>query len=393
MSNNLGLVQICKEQRRFDQRRTDGLQKLRQTQHKWRQCQRQCQRRRSQLSKVNADGEVHPHAGKVHSNQPEMMAQVGLNTLEEEKSEHSDMPSSTESLASTSSAESEGEEPRLPTLVLQKALLRRNSLKRTTLMTADNTSAKDVISSDVNLAELFDAGEEETDEDKKNKQLASLNGDYMASKLISRTVVPPPFNRTEERPATSTEAATEPSDASHVKEQFMAMIRLHSEEWRTEFPVEVLNQLTAAFESWHEEEGLRTTSLRGLNHVLRYLLGWPPKVLQHVLEEPPPERLCFQNLRDFLETAVVLKLDSHDEEALEEAEIEEPEVLWSEWDLNLVKESFRKYSSSSSNTMPVVNLFKAVEALGFRELQMNTYGRQRWIGLITKEILALKDSA
>ena len=31
-------------------------------------------------------------------------------------------------------------------------------------------------------------------------------------------------------------------------------------------PLEVLNQLTAAFESWHEEEGLRTTSLRGLNH-------------------------------------------------------------------------------------------------------------------------------
>lgn len=146
--------------------------------------------------------------------------------------------------------------------------------------------------------------------------------------------------------------------------------------------MEVLNQLTAAFESWHEEEGLRTTSLRGLNHVLRYLLGWPPKVLQHVLEEPPPERLCFQNLRDFLELV---------KEALEEAEIEEPEVLWSEWDLNLVKESFRKYSSSSSNTMPVVNLFKAVEALGFRELQMNTYGRQRWIGLITKEILALKE--
>ena len=112
---------------------------------------------------------------------------------------------------------------------------------------------------------------------------------------------------------------------------------------------EVLNQLTAAYESWRDEDGLRTVSLRSLNHVwetqtisrwinlsahispwafaqvLRYLLGWPSTVLQHVLEArrndrntvcndvlrrssfglccqaPPPERLCFQNLRDFLD--------------------------------------------------------------------------------------------
>lgn len=32
-------------------------------------------------------------------------------------------------------------------------------------------------------------------------------------------------------------------------------------------PVKVLNQLTAAYESWREEESLRTTSLRSLNHV------------------------------------------------------------------------------------------------------------------------------
>ena len=74
---------------------------------------------------------------------------------------------------------------------------------------------------------------------------------------------------------------------------------------------EVLNQLTAAYESWRDEDGLRTVSLRSLNHVwetqpiypisrwikfnqfispwafaqvLRYLLGWPSTVLQHVLE-------------------------------------------------------------------------------------------------------------
>lgn len=50
---------------------------------------------------------------------------------------------------------SDSAERRLPTLVLQKALLRRNSLQRNDNETA---SAKDVISSDVNLAELFDAG-------------------------------------------------------------------------------------------------------------------------------------------------------------------------------------------------------------------------------------------
>ena len=53
------------------------------------------------------------------------------------------------------SSSDSAERGRLPTLVLQKALLRRNSLQRNDNETA---SAKDVISSDVNLAELFDAG-------------------------------------------------------------------------------------------------------------------------------------------------------------------------------------------------------------------------------------------
>lgn len=366
------------EQRLFRQRRTDGLLKLRQAQRKWRQCQRQSQRRRRQQAqdKVASEVEVSPTRGRSSrgkfSSRLESSTQVFLAPLEEEEDQSQGRPSTSESLVTTSS-EGIDEPPRLPAMVLQKALLRRNSLQRAELMTADNTSAKDVISSDVNLAELFDAGEEETEEGKKNKQLASLNGDYMASKLMSRP---------EERPPAIEEGKVEPADASLLKEQFIAGVRLRSEEWRSEFPVEVLNQLTAAYESWREEESLRTTSLRSLNHVLRYLLGWPPKVLQLVLEVPPPERLCFQNLRDFLE------LVKH---ALEEAEMEEPDVLWSEWDLNLVKESFRRHSSKTTNTMPVVNLFQAVEALGFPELMMDTSDQQRWLARITKEILARKE--
>lgn len=371
----------AEEQRQFHQRRSDGLLKLRQAQRKWRQCQRQSQRKRRQQTQERtlSEAKVSPargrsHKGKYSSSRLEAsQTLLPLETLEEERNQSQDRPSTSESLVSTSSEEGNDEAPRLPAMVLQKALLRRNSLQRTELMNADISSAKNVISSDVNLAELFDAGEEETEEDKKNKQLASLNGDYMASKLISRT---------EERPPASEEAKIEPADASLLKEQFVARVRLRSEEWRTEFPVEVLNQLTAAYESWRDEDGLRTVSLRSLNHVLRYLLGWPSTVLQHVLEAPPPERLCFQNLRDFLE------LVRH---ALEEAELEAPDVLWSEWDLNLVRESFRKYSSKTSNTMPVVNLFQAIEVLGFPELKMNTSDQQRWLAQITKAVLARKE--
>ncbi|CAJ1349584.1 unnamed protein product, partial [Effrenium voratum] len=144
----------------------------------------------------------------------------------------------------------------------------------------------------------------------------------------------------------------------------------------------VLNQLTAAFETWREEDSRRSASLRSMNHVLRYLLGWPPSVLQQVLEDPDADRLTFASLSDFL------KLVKH---ALEEAEMVEPDVLWSDWDLHLVRESFRKYSVKTSNTMPVVHLFQAVAALGFEELHLEDSERQRWLAGITKQVLARKD--
>ena len=65
-------------------------------------------------------------------------------------------------------------------------------------------------------------------------------------------------------------------------------------------------------------------------------------------------------------------------------------MLWSDWDLNLVRESFRKHSSTAG-TMPVVNLFKAIEGLGFVELRMKNFDQQRWLARITKQILARKD--
>jgi len=162
------------EQRLFRQRRTDGLLKLRQAQRKWRQCQRQSQRRRRQQAqdKAASEVEVSPTRGRnsrgKFSSRLESSTQVFLAPLEEEEDQSQGRPSTSESLVTTSS-EGIDEPPRLPAMVLQKALLRRNSLQRAELMTADNTSAKDVISSDVNLAELFDAGEEETEEGKKNK--------------------------------------------------------------------------------------------------------------------------------------------------------------------------------------------------------------------------------
>ena len=77
----------------------------------------------------------------------------------------------------------------------------------------------------------------------------------MASRLMSRT---------EERPVEL--GAPEAREANVPKEQFIGNVRSRAEEWRREFPVEVLNQLAAAYESWPEEDGLRTTSLRSLNH-------------------------------------------------------------------------------------------------------------------------------
>ena len=48
------------------------------------------------------------------------------------------------------------------------------------------------------------------------------------------------------------------------------------------------------------------------------------------LQEPPPERLCFQNLRDFLDRqrhqGLALRMQELVKHALEVAEVEGPEV-------------------------------------------------------------------
>ena len=64
----------------------------------------------------------------------------------------------------------------------------------------------------------------------------------------------------------SSSSATSAADRRRFGLSRSHLLSFIGQEWRREFPVEVLNQLAAAYDSWKDEDGLRTTSLRSLNH-------------------------------------------------------------------------------------------------------------------------------
>lgn len=390
------LAARAKEERReLQQRRACGLQRLRETQQQWRRDQRGRQKQRQPSPEASPPSTAHEvfKPGRVRQSLESVESEDESSSDQSSKSsfgdgENSDQfgpidrfdrPSFAESTSGSSSAEGHATftEQRQP--VAQTSMLRRNSVQRQGLLTQPvvGITAKDAEGGDISLEELFDAGSEDARQAEVHvSKVNTLAADDLMISLLTRNISGSDqegFRR----------AATPDVLPTALHEEFAASTRRKCETWRAEFPLEVLDQLAAAFDSWQEEDGCRKSSVRNLCQVLRYTLGWPPKILQEVLQDQSQEELYFKRLSDLLELM---------REALQLAEMEEPDVLWSDWDLNLVKESFRRFASKASSTMPVVNLFQAIHVLGFEELEVDSPDRQRWLAGITKEVLARKAS-
>eukprot|EP00439_Symbiodinium_sp_Y106_P033704 s243_g4.t1 len=388
------LAARAKEERReLQQRRACGLQRLRETQQQWRRDQRGRQKQRQPSPEASPPSTAHEvfKPGRVRQSLESVESEDESSSDQSSKSsfgdgENSDQfgpidrfdrPSFAESTSGSSSAEGHATftEQRQP--VAQTSMLRRNSVQRQGLLTQPvvGITAKDAEGGDISLEELFDAGSEDARQAEVHvSKVNTLAADDLMISLLTRNISGSDqegFRR----------AATPDVLPTALHEEFAASTRRKCETWRAEFPLEVLDQLAAAFDSWQEEDGCRKSSVRNLCQVLRYTLGWPPKILQEVLQDQSQEELYFKRLSDLLELM---------REALQLAEMEEPDVLWSDWDLNLVKESFRRFASKASSTMPVVNLFQAIHVLGFEELEVDSPDRQRWLAGITKEVLARK---
>jgi len=195
------------------------------------------------------------------------------------------------------------------------------------------------------------------------------------------------------------------------------------EEWRKEFPMEVLNQLSNKYESWEmDDSGLSTTRVTTVGEVEEVcveFLGWNPKIIrsalkaQGVLKPQPSEQKQIRKNSVELAQLDVQQISSITMEeaeavrgnavhfsslpkfldlirsALELAELEEPEALWSEWDYQALLACFRN-SASAKSQLPVGKLFQSLQALDFAELQLTTAEQQRWLANITKLVLASK---
>lgn len=205
--------------------------------------------------------------------------------------------------------------------------------------------------------------------------------------------------------------------------QFMRIAYQRMEEWRRDFPMDTLNQLANAFESWHLENGYRVTNLGVLEDVVHVSMGWSGRVVRNIARahglipesadtggHQKARRKSAALLLDVDVQQIASASDDQDEladqlrdhplsfskvtdllefirNALELAEKEEPEVLWSEADYQVLAAVF-KLASTSHNSLPVKHLIGAINALGFRELRLETALEQQRLVNITKLIFA-----
>ncbi|CAE8604357.1 unnamed protein product, partial [Polarella glacialis] len=161
------------------------------------------------------------------------------------------------------------------------------------------------------------------------------------------------------------------------------------EEWRAQFDMEVLDQLATEFEAWEVSGRNRHTTCSNFKEVIGKALAWPHGIVMRELQvrkmipESESDQMLainsFSHLMDIVQSTYRLALQ------------EDPAALWPELDYQQVEHAFRNHMSERTNLMPIASLFEAIEELGFEELVMTGVAEQRWLGAITKR--ALQDSS
>lgn len=457
--NDQLLEEVRKEQQCFHRRRDDALSKLKMSQRKWRQKHVEWEQKQKQplretrlssksmsltmrsiedpeipeinlpdsydrniagdspslCSESSTDGDSsptisHPRSSLARSSASSINPQNS--TVTDSYSEHlavlaADMQGKKRMSLSEELSSEESEVPRRQSLEVPKALLRRQSSLRRGSSGGTNP---------------IHPIEEKDDHDPELDKPLVLEGDI---DLTGES------HERERRRSIAQAAGGEntwnilPADKDVVKRvridptKFTQTAHQRWEEWRRDFPLDTLNQLAHAFESWHLENGHRITSLGMVEDVVHVSMGWSPRVVRNIVEATGliPENPDMtsrvrrssallldadvqQTMSEIDEDEVVDQLRDHPlnfgkvtdlldfiRSALELAEREEPEVLWSEVDYQSLVAVF-KLASSSHNSLPVKNLIGAINALDFEELRLETALEQQRLANITKLIIA-----
>lgn len=159
------------------------------------------------------------------------------------------------------------------------------------------------------------------------------------------------------------------------------------EEWREEFPMELLNTLAYFYEDCAVEsaKGRRKATLKNLQDCLGKALGLLPDfigteaeargLIATGTEDTEVVFPSFKTLLVFVSGVVV------------HAEKETPAVLWPEADYQILLDVFTQFANASS-CLPMGNLFDALEALNIEELSTAGVEQQRWLVEITRTVMA-----
>mmetsp|Transcript_136532 Transcript_136532/g.254990 ORF Transcript_136532/g.254990 Transcript_136532/m.254990 type:complete len:1139 (-) Transcript_136532:8-3424(-) len=161
------------------------------------------------------------------------------------------------------------------------------------------------------------------------------------------------------------------------------------EEWRTDFPLEVLNVLADFYESFTgDSDGRRLISIGQLEAVTSRVLGFPPKAVTQEAEAKGlaapatpssnflPEVL-FKSLPHFF---LLIR------GTVERVQNDEAEFLWSSDDLHQLAVIFHKHENAHGR-LPVAHLFNVIADLGFEELNVSDVKQQKWLAGVTQSVI------
>lgn len=362
------------------------------------------------------NGDVHPHVAD------EIARGIRRVSIKEEPCETVQLPKSL---------------PRRGSLLRRESFLRRGSRQLNDEPSAEITSARHSLEAQMPVGDKALENSDEMSVEERKKSINSLPGlsnpaeskeGSSSRKLISKAMS---FGALDPMPSEESQEEEEKNAAAHLEAvQHVAMDEADAtmvahqklRTWRALFPLEVLNGLADVYDCWPCVSGYHTTSVEILEEVMQHLFGWPLTCARDALKDQgcthgpntkPAVRKRTSSLLQLPETkgrearareeaelqmssemrfkslAEVLEVIS---KAVEFVELEHPEALWSDMDLQVVTQRFRQFATAKGE-LAVANLFPALRALCFPEMQLATLEDQRSLSDIVSNALTHKAKA
>jgi len=160
------------------------------------------------------------------------------------------------------------------------------------------------------------------------------------------------------------------------------------EQWRTEFPLEVLNTVAEFYEACElDPHGRRRINLSLLQEVVTSVFGLPPEVAGCICKEGQLRNLLpVGSLSDSVEMRMpsLTNLLALIQGSIERIEELDARLLWAQEDVNQMRSIFNQHVHLN-DTMPMAQLFQAIDEVGLAQLECKSAESQKWlIGVIRK---------